>query len=762
MSVSNYISSPGFTIRVADTLTTAVSGFTYATPIICTVTTVTNIQPASILNQFSLFFQFGDGTEVEVTQVKNNLLISEPHTYNWPGTYEIKLAVIPKNGDPLQTFSNNFLVANYIKDSLTWDYTNWPDLSSAPVSANALYHGFQSCPPGLLNQPTPLTFKYSVSDISTPYIYFSFYSSNSLSQPWEVVTPDNKYAQLRPRWRFTDVNGNVFNALTAENTNPVYITSLGRPTTAASGVLVGYTGTFDFYYIDDIPSLNYYTVTVPKLWIVYNTKNRYNPQDINDNSVPSYSNSNVFLSAGFYVKNLSADHFGVSVNGGSIPMPDTVWANMDTNFFVTINGPYLPSSEFSNKVLLNYPLAGPPNPYVYSTVTPKNAASVYAPTFQFSRYDSLNRDTGGYYKNILSTPPLSSVLLSSGIVTTNLLLSTANLETIIEPPPQNGIYVEIGRYLYASTYGFLSATNLVGSYQFDVTDFYKTYFVRKINESFNYGEQLQTYALQPFISDDTNLITFLSAVAGDNVHPTENFGTIAYEKTANYVANTQDVATAGVDQLYSLASLIDTEFDDYNYTLPPVLQRQFDLYSTSHEQLWGTREKYNINFDALSEHTNLGDALTAYNFSDIVYEGQGIVLNDIFNPEFYELLEVPHITSYAAVTAHNMQSFFPLSTYPASAYPITAYPLSAFFGWGVKTPVSNYYRFFVYKPGYSNTPVNNLIDWNTRSSGLSTTLSESVSSLSAWYADEGILENIYSFYLTNGLNLIGSKYYKPS
>jgi hypothetical protein len=179
------------------------------------------------------------------------------------------------------------------------------------------------------------------------------------------------------------------------------------------------------------------------------------------------------------------------------------------------------------------------------------------------------------------------------------------------------------------------------------------------------------------------------------------------------------------------------------------------MFSISHNRLWGTRDKYNINFNNAGNHTNLGVSLTAYNIDTaIVSAGQKIVLNDIFTSSFYELLEIPRITSYASVTAANMQSYFPLSTYPASSYPLTAYPLSAFFGWGVNTPVKSYYKFYVYKDEYNNTPVCNVIDWNTKSDGLSTTLSEANSSISEWYKDGGILENIYSYYLYKGLDLL--------
>ena len=241
---------------------------------------------------------------------------------------------------------------------------------------------------------------------------------------------------------------------------------------------------------------------------------------------------------------------------------------------------------------------------------------------------------------------------------------------------------------------------------------------------------------------------FLSAIAGDNIHPDENFGTVVYEKISNFVSNNNDLHTCNVDQLYSLADLINNSFDNFNLTVPPALKREFDLYSAPHERLWGNREKYNTNFNVLTDHTNLGVELTAYNINTaIISAGQKIVLNDIFNSNFYEVLEVPVVTSYASVTARNLNTYFS----PTATYPLSSYPLSAFFGWGVKTPVRDYYRFYYYNPVFTNIPVNNLIDWNTRTEGLSTTLSETASSVDEWYKDGGILENIYSYYISKGL-----------
>ena len=767
-SVDAYITS--VTFLAGGTTTPIVSGYTYATPVVCKINIPVNYSPAFILNNYSLYVSFGTGDVFEITQVTSSQLLSQPFTYDWPGTYEIKLSVIPKNGCPPKIFVNTFKVFNYITDNISWDYSRWPDLTYSNRVAGALYHGYQSCPPGPLLDATPLTFNYTVSNRVSSDIVFNFYSKNSLSQPWDVATPDNKYAKLRPRWRFSDLNGNAGPALTAINVNPVYVAytvsggTINYTTTATAdtGILVGYVGTVDFYYVDDLPTLYYkngwsiHNIVPPTLWVTYKTKDIPDLQYINDGFVPSYSNSTIYLTAGFYVKNLTPDHFNITVNGGGIVLPKTVWADTDNQFIVTVNSPVLASSDFSNKVLLNYPQVGAVYETISAYVTPASAATVYIPSFTLSRYDSLGRDIGGFFKDIFSTLPLSAI--STTEISATLTVYTSRFTTVTEPPAAHGYYSVAGAY--SGSVDALNYEILSGTADFNVVNFYNKYFVRKINEDFNYGAQLQSYALQDFIANDTNLITFLSAIAGDNVHPSENFGTVAYEKIANFVVNNGDLSVSNVSQLYSLAKLIDVEFDNYNFDIPPVLKRQFDLYSTSHEQLWGTREKYNTNFNVLTDHTNLGVQLTAYNTNTTVTAGQKIVLNDIFYSSFYELIEVPAITTYASVTANNMQAYFP----PASAltFPLTSYPLSSFFGWGLKTPVLNNYRFYMYNPSVTNVPVNNLIDWNQYPNSLSTTLSESVSSLSAWYADGGILENIYNYYILKGLNLAKSKYYNNS
>ena len=756
----------GFTVNVEDT-TNVSGGYALSTPFYLEASFIYGTSPAAILNGCKIFWHYGDGTSSQTTEIQDNSIRSDVHYYNWPGTYEVKLSVISNDGLSAVTFNKTIAVSSFVNDSLNWVYSGWTDLSANNLAAGAVFHGFQSCYPGDLNASLPLTIQFTASTTLSDLISFNLYSYNSNSQPWNIATIDNKYANLRPRWRFTDLSGNALDTLLPDSTQltPIYADAQGRPASSSffddtTSVLVGYSGSIDFYYIDDIPSLSYssntssFSVNTPVLQIVSNTTTRQNYQDKNDGLNPSFSNSVVAVSSKFYVKNLSATHFNITLNGGNILLPNTLWPSVTGAFIVTVNSELSSTgvdAAYSNKNLLNYPI-----PYSNSSViinnTPAGSTTVQASSFNFSRTDSIGRDTGGFYKNILITPDITSPLLSSGVLSSTMLVSASNITILVEPPP-NALsgYNPDTRAQAASSYNSLQVISLTGAVSYNIIDFNKVYFVRKINENFNYGAQLYNYALQPTIANNQNFFAMLSAMAGDSYTYDENFGTVIYEKISNFVANTQDVQTSNVNNLYSLADSIDNQFDNYDLTPPPALKRAFDLYSVSHNRLWGTREKYNINFNNAAYHTNLGNSLTAYNINTtIVSAGQKIVLNDKFISDYYELIEVPTINSYASVTAANMQGYFT----PSMSYPLTSYPLSAFFGWGVKTPVADYYRFWVYVDFYNNIPTNNLIDWNTRTDGLSTTLSESVSSITEWYKDGGILENIYSYYLYKGLDLL--------
>jgi hypothetical protein len=285
---------------------------------------------------------------------------------------------------------------------------------------------------------------------------------------------------------------------------------------------------------------------------------------------------------------------------------------------------------------------------------------------------------------------------------------------------------------------------------FNLVDFNSTYFTRKFNGGFDMGNQLRTYSLQPTINQNTNLFeNYLSSIVGISATNDDTLGGVIYEKIANFVQNVSDPSTANLYRFYSLADSLGITLDNYNYDIPPTLSRVVDLYSTQQSTIWGARSQFARNFSLSAGHVNLNNSLTEYNLrTATVTAGQLIVINDLFNSQYYELLEVPKITSYSSITARNLQHLF--GGYSNARYPLTVYPLSSFFGWGVKTPVSQNYRFFVYNDVVDDQQVEGLVNWDDSI----TTLSElSGASHTEWVKDGGILETIFNYYIHKGLGL---------
>ena len=769
----------GFSVN-SSSLNAGTSGFVFATPFTCTLSAVPGITEALITSIYDIVWWFGDGTYSKD--------YSPSHVYDWPGVYQIKLAVynsLSATTVPayLRTFSAtvtavNFLSTlkdtNYLTDILSWDYSNWAELTGGPQdltggplpAPGACFYGYQSCKSGSASAGAiPLTVKYYTSNIKdNESIKFTFYAQNSLSQPWTEI-PSSQLANLRPRWRFTTVSasplddGAIINEFTPISSTEIRILSSG--VLSNTGVVVGLSGSFQFYYIDDIPSMVYNSTTTlvsanpTTIWVNLNTSNISTPQDYDYVNVPSYSNTIVSLSSYYYVQSLSADHISFTLNG-KVPLYETYWPRVESRFVPTINSAvtYGTAEFLSNKVLLNYPVSGANRYTVSVTALSSNVNPVSAifntsisPTsgnslvYTIHRTDSLGRDTGGYYIGTFTPYSVGAVAL----------YSASNDNVIIVQDLSANSLSGFNPTIIGTQPSILASKPVSGiSDSFNVVDFDTTYFARKFGQGFDYGDQLKKYALQSTINQNEVFFdTYLPAVAGVSATSEDTFGGVVFEKIANFVPNTADISKANVSQFYSLAQSLGIELDNFDYDIPPTLSRAVDLYSTQQSTVWGARSLFNRNFDATKGHINLGNELSAYNVSNtVVSAGQKIVANDIFNTQNYELLEVPTITSYSSISARGLQSYFA----PASAliFPLTVYPLSAFFGWGLKTPVINNYRFFVYNNTSNNQQVEGLVNWDDPY----TTLSENASGHNDWVRDEGTLETIFNYYIHKGLGLI--------
>jgi hypothetical protein len=784
-----------------------VSGYTLATPFTCSLVYEDIFTQAAITSSYTIIWWFGDGTystgfspthtyqwpgvyEIKVGIFNNNpgLLSVFNSSTNALENLDVNVSgtqydILAKSANA-RTFSLTAVVTNFIQDQITWNYgasgywgnTTWNDIIVGNPLSGACFHGYQSCKTGAMSSgPVPLVFNYYTTLLNNKDINFKFYAHDSLSEPYTQAST-SQLVNLRPRWRFTTVSagplddGAIISELGYTPVSSAEIRITPNGTLSATGTLVGLSGQVPFYYIDDIPSLTVTnrvgvvsaSVNPTTLWVVLDTVNIPNYQDFEYSQVPSYSTSSVMLSSYFYVQTLLPEHFEMTVNG-KVPFNDVYWPRVESRFVTTVASSAMSgTAEFvSNKNLLQFPLNTDTLYTLHTVYTLQNTTNPLSAVFNASTvpvdnnlYYSLSSitpngiRTGGAY--IGTFAPYTTASGLTGRLYTDIISGGLFYTTDLTPVSSTGF----NPYLIpTSTFVAYYNTPLEGSSKlFSVPDFNTTYFARKFGGGFDYAAQLKASALQPTIAQNETLFNYyFPAVAGVSATNEDTFGGVAYEKITNFVANTVDPTVNNLNQFYSLTDSLGLQIDNYNYeNIPGALKRIVDIYSSQQSYVWGARSNFARNFSLSAGLLNFSYPMREYNtYVATVSAGQKIVVNDrLYAPYTYEVLEVPAITSYASITARNLASYFPPQS--AITFPLTQYPLSGFFGWGLQTPVQNYYRFFVYNPYSDQTQVEGLINWDDPL----TTLSESASSHAEWVKDEGILETIYNYYLTKGLGLI--------
>jgi hypothetical protein len=291
--------------------------------------------------------------------------------------------------------------------------------------------------------------------------------------------------------------------------------------------------------------------------------------------------------------------------------------------------------------------------------------------------------------------------------------------------------------------------NLQGqSNVFSIQDFETSYDLRKIHEDFDGVNKIRDITLQQNLKrNDILFSTLIAPIAGTYDGDPLLLGTAIYEKIANYVANHGDVDTCNIPQLYSLHEMIDIPIDQYQLSYPADIKRIMDVLSVSLTRLKPTRSKFSKDFkkyNVASSGKNIGTLIDTATYT--ASAGQNIVANIKYSTN-YEKIELTPITADVLNVPQLSATY---ANYPLSAFPLSSFPLSAYYGWGLDTPVGEYYFFYEYVPGYDNTQVEGTIDWDNTH----TTLTENISSIDDWYKDGGLVDLIFNYYIFRGLGLI--------
>lgn len=796
--------------------TSALSGFTKATPFSFTLSATDGTTQAAITNQYQIIWWFGDGSY--------STDFSPSHTYQWPGLYEVKVALYNNNpgeisviesaveksievetantlfnivakGQTPFTFSTTITAKNYIQDSLTWNtsisgYYNysWNNLSvptaDASLSARTFY-GYQSCKSGELSSgPVPLAFDYFTSIIDNSQINFKFYSQNSLSQPWTEV-PQSQLVNLRPRWRFTTVSANplddgaIITDLTPVSSTEVRINSAGN--LDSTGTLVGLSGTVQFYYIDDMPStvintstgVTSFSANPTTLWITLNTIDLPNSQEYNI-SYPSYSNSSILLSAYYFVRTLTPDHVKITLDG-KLDFYNTYWPGAESRFVTTIGSSACSgTAEFASDVtLLNFPinilsagnddvtfsviLSGGYNPL---SATQPAASAVFNlstnPTSgNFLAYTITNADYLGRSTGgayIGSFTPYS--VYNTAVLYANMIQGELYYYTDYIPTTAFGFNpTQINNGQYVSLPQVIALVDLQGeSKSFSIPDFNATYFARKFNGGFDYGPYLKRIALQPTINENEVLF---------NVFLNAIAGISATNEETFGGVTYEKIANFNPNN-----SDVHISNVDQFYSLTKLIGLNIDNYNYS---IPPTLSRVVDMYSAQQSRVWGARSQFARNFSPSTnHTNLGPYLSAfntynavvtagqkiVFNDIFNQ-------TRYELIEVPPIVSYASVTArnlqdrLPTTNYPVSAYPLTVY-------PLSAFFGWGLKTPVEAYYRVYDYLPQpdGTQKEGLVnwddplTTLNESASSNEAWVKDEGILETIYNYYIHKGLGLI--------
>ena len=289
----------------------------------------------------------------------------------------------------------------------------------------------------------------------------------------------------------------------------------------------------------------------------------------------------------------------------------------------------------------------------------------------------------------------------------------------------------INKYALAQT----PARTLTGeSAFFNIYPLSGVYNIQKVNENFDAEAFYKSLIFTENLEDKKVLFEdFLGTIVGDrNAMPYE-LGKTVYEKIANYVNNTTDIDSSNLDQLLSFCDELSIQFEQYNYPFPPQLLRLVNILSIKQKKLWGDQNRYEILFS----NNNLPDSTELSTLTSVVSVGYPVVAKELFS-------NIYSVVNKNVIEGYNSGDVLPLSTYNYN------------WGWGLVVPtsltgirVSDYYRFYEYKPVYDNKFYNNVIDWDNPLN----TLNFYNSSFNDWSKNNGTMQNMLSYELTKGLRL---------
>lgn len=609
------------------------------------------------------------------------------HVYTKPGIYNITNVYFDASGYSYQnTYSLQLTVYNFIPDALV------PSISSEYVSSNQYV-----LTAGKITNPFRIvrTTSWQNNYLLSAYSSYRLYSLSSTENYFDQKLTTNKYGHLYPYSSFYDVqSGELIEIQDFTTSNTLLYCKLSGNTVVQTtqddldSVFCGASGDKLIYFKDDLPHPNI------NLYVI--------PYDINVevNQVPIGINATVLPNTALSALAISSNGItGEGVRNNTFDIDSIKFVGEKINFIVTIkDNEWFTVALSANTSFANlsvYPINSQGVPiHNIGTIT--------------SNFSYLSSVSGGFFRG----------LFTPSITATDIRLKVDGLSL-------SGV---------SSTFTIYPSSG--------------QYSIAKINEDFDFTNQMKQLRYQEFLQDYNVLFDdFFGTIFGNLSSEPTSMGKLPYEKITNFVSNKHSVDKCDVDSLFSMSYEIASDFKKFeknNFNYPAKLKRYADIFSINHSRLWGAKNQWNLNFDnkfgadSTKYGINFGDKLDFYNTILTAADGY-IIAYEKFSDTFK--LCNTYITTSSA-----------LSTYALSSYNNT-WGWNLVLGAGVSgSEILKYYDFYQYVDIRDNTILDSVINFSDPLN----TVNYTTSSYSEWVNDGGIIDNVLSNILYTSINLLSS------
>ena len=649
-----------------------------------------NAGAVSPLNDVKATFDFGDGSFGH--------LLTSTHVYEYPGKYNVRLVLRDcNNNSRLASYSTDVIITDYITNTFTVDGPLLNDLNAgmfsdpiAITSQTPAYQDFQD-----------IYFSLSGNDFSN---YYNLKSNkfNNLKNYWSFY--EKHYLPVLSGYEYVEINKislsseNIFVKLSSYGSDLSAVSIVNCISADSGSLLVGSSGNKIVYFKTEQQTPWGKPITISLF------KDRNN---IFAKGVQGYKNTNYLNNFTISVSSLvgatssqSISSIAITSNGMPGESDEVNSFNISPVQYKQLGIPFILSPKNSNNYTMKALSAGTP---VFSLLSGHdNALTGVAVDTQYYTVSSLN--------STLST--LTTNFWHRGLVTFNDNLSTvpAVLGLSARCPFEN-----IRTSTVSTITGFAPFTCYPKNY----------YEIYKHNEDINYQEVFNDLRFQEILLDKNILFTdFLGTIFGDVSSNYTVLGKKLWEKVFNFPSNNNDIDFCDINSLIGLSELVDDPglvFDRALTQSPALLERILSNLSVSYNNLRGTKNKFEENFDPVGRTTrakygkNLGDKLDSLTYE--ITGGTDIVAYEKTSDMYTRLntfQPLCALSGAAGSTSGNANTYMlsDYSTYIGNASG------AAYWGWALMLPnnytitdVNKFYDFYSLSAVYDSTIIGGLVDY---------------------------------------------------